>query len=445
MTAAAAPDPGRRETAAAVRSTYAVFAALGVAGATWTSRLPQIRARMGLDPASLGLVLLVIAAGGALVLPLAGTVVTRLGPRRTVTAVAVLVGAGLGVVALGYALRSPLLVAGLFLQGAATGCWDVAMTVHAAAVERRLGRPVMPRFFAGFSVGTVAGATLGALMTAWRVPVSLHIGAVAVLVALATPAAARHFLPEIPELPALPESAPRTAGPPEATAPLGPAPWRDPRTLAIGLIALAFAVAEGAGGNWISLTVIDRHRTTAAVGTLTYAAFLGALTLGRWLGPAVIGRLGRPGALRAAAAGAATGVVLFAFGPGTWAAVAGVLLWGAGAALGFPVALSAGADDPVRAADRVGVITSIGYGGFVGGPPLIGFLAGRTGLAPALLVVAVLMTGSAALAGAARRAPRADRPPARTTPAAPTTPPVTTGTAHQGERHADQPAPDLGQ
>ncbi|MBM9506232.1 MFS transporter [Streptomyces sp. KK5PA1] len=413
---------------------------MGVAGATWTSRLPQIRARMGLDPASLGLMLLVIAAGGALVLPPAGRVVGRIGPRRAVSAVAVLVGAGLGVVALGYALRSPLLMAGLFLQGAATGIWDVAMTVHAAAVERRLGRPVMPRFFAGFSLGTVAGASLGALMTAWRIPVSLHIAAVAVLVALATPAAARHFLPE------LPGSAPRTAGPHRAMAPLGPAPWRDPRTPAIGLIALAFAVAEGAGSNWISLTVIDRHHATAAVGTLTYAVFLAAITLGRWFGPAVIGRLGRPGALRAAAAAAATGVVLFAFGPGAWAAVAGVLLWGGGAALGFPVALSAGADEPVRAADRVGVITSIGYGGFVGGPPLIGFLAGRTGLAPALLVVAVLMTGSAALAGAARRDPRADRPPVRTTPANPTDPPVTAGTAtRQGERHAEQPTRDLGQ
>ncbi|MFB7499368.1 MFS transporter [Streptomyces sp. NPDC056161] len=415
-----------------MRSTYAVFAALGLAVATWASRLPQIRARMDLDPASLGLLLLVIAVGGVVVLPLAGAVVTRLGPRRAVTAVAVLVGVGLGAVALGYALWAPLLVAGLFLLGAATGFWDVAVTVHAAAVERRLGRPVMPRFFAAFSLGTVAGASFGALMSAWRVPVSLHIGAVAILIALVTPVAARHFLPE---------SVPRMAGAPRVKASRpGLAPWREPRTVVIGLTALTFAVAEGAGSNWISLAVIDRHHTTAAVGTLTYALFLAAVTLGRWFGPAIVDRSGRPGALRAAAGVAAVGVVLFALGPNTWTASGGVLLWGTGAALGFPVALSAGADEPVHAADRVGAITSIGYCGFVGGPPLIGFLAGRTGLVHALLVVAVFMTWAVTLAGVARHDPPVSPPPSQT-PTFVTPRP----SAHQGEPHADQPARDRGQ
>ncbi|GHF19109.1 MFS transporter [Streptomyces spiralis] len=430
MTAAAAPEPSPREIAAGARATYTVFAALGLAGATWASRLPQIRARMDLDPVTLGLLLLMIAVGGVVVLPLAGTVVTRFGPRRTVNAVAVLVGVSLGAVALGYALWTPLVGAGLFLLGTATGFWDVAVTVHAAAVERRIGRSVMPRFFAAFSLGTVAGACLGALMTAWRVPVGPHIGGVAVGIALATPVAARNFLPD---------SVSRTAGPTRIKAPRRPAPWRDPRTPAIGLVALAFAAAEGAGSNWISLTVIDRHHTTAAVGTLAYAAFLAAVTLGRWLGPLIVDRLGRPGALRAAAAAAAIGVALFALGPAP-AGPAGLVLWGTGAALGFPVALSAGADDPDRAAHRVGVITSIGYCGFAGGPPLIGFLADETALAPALLVVAVLMLGAATLAGAARPAPPVPHSPARTAHAVTPTP-----SASPGEHHAQQPACDRDQ
>lgn len=117
-----------------------VFAALGLAGSTWSSRLPQIRLHLHLDPASRGLLLLTIAVGGVVVLPLAGPFVARLRPRRAVTAAALLVGAGLGVIARGYVLSAAVLVAGLFLLGAATGLWDVAMTVHGAAVERRLGR-----------------------------------------------------------------------------------------------------------------------------------------------------------------------------------------------------------------------------------------------------------------------------------------------------------------
>ncbi|MET7737655.1 MFS transporter [Streptomyces sp. NPDC005402] len=358
-----------------------------------------MRARMDLDPASLGLLFLVIAVGGVVVLPLAGAVVTRVGPRRAITAVALLVGAGLGAVALGYAVWTPLLVAGLVLLGMSTGLWDVAVTVHAAAIEQRLGRSVMPRFFAGFSLGTVAGACLGALMNAWRVPVSLHIGGIALLIAFVTPAAARHFLPACARRG--PGASPASADRP------GPTPWRDPRTVALGCLALAFTMAEGAGSNWISLTVIDRHHTTATVGTLAYATFLTAVTLSRWLGSAIVDRLGRPAALRAAAAAAAGGGALFALGPHTGTVFAGVLLWGAGAALGFPLTLSAGADEPVRVSDRVGVITSIGYCGFVGGPPLIGFLADRTGLAHALLAVTVLMAGAVPLAGAARPHPPA--------------------------------------
>ncbi|MEU6479219.1 MFS transporter [Streptomyces sp. NPDC047017] len=392
-------DPYARETTRAVRSTHLVFALLGLAGASWASRLPQLRDRLDLDAASVGLLLLLLAVGGLVALPLAGPLVARVGPRRAVTAVAVLVGAGLGAVAVGFALWPPLLLTGLFVLGTATGFWDVAVAVHAAALERRLGRALMPRFFAGFSLGTVAGACLGALMTVLRVPVSLHLGAVAVLVTLLTPAAARHFLPRpAADTARVPRGKARAAG---------SQAWRDPRTVALGLLALAFALAEGAGSNWISLAVIDRHRATAAVGTLAYAAFLTALTLGRWLGPLLIDRLGRPGALRAAAATACLGIALFATGPRLWTGFAGALLWGAGAALGFPLGLSAGADDPARAAARVGVITSIGYCGFVCGPPLIGTLADRTGLAPALLAIAVVIAASPALAGAVRTTPQA--------------------------------------
>lgn len=397
MTGAAAAVPAAptaREVTAGARATYAVFAGLGLAGSTWSSRLPEVRTQLNLDSASLGLLLLTIAVGGVIVLPLSGTVVTRIGPRRAVTVVALLVGASLGVISLGYALSASLLVAGLFLLGAATGFWDVAMTVHAAAVERQLGRPVMPRFFAAFSLGTVAGAAVGVLMTALRVPVSIHVAVVAAVIAGAIPAAARHFLPEH-------AARPIAVPPPARMSRPGLGAWREPRTLAVGLVALAFAVAEGAGSNWVSVSVIDRHHVTATIGTLAYASFLTALTAGRWLGPAVLHRFGRVTVLRTAAAVTA----LFALGLSTGLAFAGSLLWGMGAALGFPVSMSAGADEPARAAGRVSVITSIGYCGFVGGPPLIGFLGNQTTVGHALLVIAILMALSAVIAGTTRRSP----------------------------------------
>ncbi|MGW7574876.1 MFS transporter [Streptomyces sp. NPDC054765] len=396
--AAASTAPTAREVTAGARATYAVFAGLGLAGSTWSSRLPQIRTQLHLDPASLGLLLLTIAVGGAIVLPLSGPVVTRIGPRRAITAVALLVSASLGVIALGYTFSPSVLVAGLFALGAATGFWDVAMTVHAASVERQLGRPVMPRFFAAFSLGTVAGAAVSVPMTALRVPVSIHVAVVAAVIGGAIPAVTRHFLPEH-------AARPVAVPPPVKMSRSGLGAWREPRTVAVGLVALAFAVAEGAGSNWVSVSVIDRHHVTATIGTLAYASFLTALTAGRWLGPVVLHRFGRVTVLRTAAAVTATGVALFALGPSTGPAFAGSLLWGMGAALGFPISMSAGADEPARTAGRVSVITSIGYCGFVGGPPLIGFLANQTTVGHALLVIAILMALSAVIAGTARRSP----------------------------------------
>lgn len=305
--AAVPAAPTAREVTTGARATYAVFAGLGLAGSTWSSRLPEVRTQLNLDSASLGLLLLTIAVGGVIVLPLSGTAVTRIGPRRAVTVVALLVSASLGAISLGYALSASLLVAGLFLLGAATGFWDVAMTVHAAAVERQLGRPVMPRFFAAFSLGTVAGAAVGVLMTALRVPVSIDVAVVAAVIAGAIPAAARHFLPEHAARPIAVPPPVKMSGP-------GLGAWREPRTVAVGLVALAFAVAEGAGSNWVSVSVIDRHHVTATIGTLAYASFLTALTAGRWLGPAVLHRFGRVTVLRTAAAVTATGVALFALG-----------------------------------------------------------------------------------------------------------------------------------
>jgi predicted MFS family arabinose efflux permease len=149
-------------TSVGVRATYAAFIATGFAFASWASEIPQVRDRLGLSSAELGLVLLAIAAGSVISLPLAGPVVARIGSLRTVQLMALVDAVALVVVGLGYLGGVVPVVVGLFLFGFGQGAWDVAMNVQGAVVERRLGRAIMPRFHAGFSVGTVAGALSGA-------------------------------------------------------------------------------------------------------------------------------------------------------------------------------------------------------------------------------------------------------------------------------------------
>src|SRR6476469_7354211 len=106
---------------AGVRSTYIAFIGSGFAFASWASRIPQVRDHLDLSPSQLGLVLLSIAAGSVVALPLAGPVIDRLGSRHTVAAMSLLLGVGLATVAVGYVVALALVVVGLFLLGFANG------------------------------------------------------------------------------------------------------------------------------------------------------------------------------------------------------------------------------------------------------------------------------------------------------------------------------------
>jgi predicted MFS family arabinose efflux permease len=308
---------------------------------------------------------------------------------------AILMAVALFTVSFGYLAGLLPVVAGLFLLGFANGAWDVAMNVQGAIVEQLAGRSIMSRFHAGWSLGTVAGALAGAVMVALGVPVTAHLTATALIVGVSVPAASRAFVPDRADGDA-------TAG--RAVARISAlAAWREPRTLMIGVFVLAFAFAEGTGNDWISVAVIDDYHAPPAVGTLVFAAFLIAMTTGRWCGPPLLDRYGRVRVVRSLAVVAVAGLMLFVFGPSILAAFAGVLLWGAGTALGFPVGMSAGADDPGRAASRVSVIASVGYCAFLGGPPLIGFLADHNTVRTALIAVAVLLALATVTASAIRR------------------------------------------
>jgi len=399
-----AKAPAQPWLSAAARATYVAFIGCGFAFASWASRIPQVRDRLHLTSAELGLVLLTLAAGSITALLLAGVIVTRFNSRRTVTAMAALQGAALAAVAFGYLAGVVPVVGGLFVFGFSAAAWDVAMNVQGAAVERRLGRAIMPRFHAGYSVGTVAGALVGAAMVALHVPVTAHLLVVAVAVAVVIPAAVRGFLPDV-EPPDGTGGAAQGAADAEGTTATALRRWAEPRTLLVGIVVLAFAFAEGAGIDWISLSLIDGYQLPAVLGTLGFAAFLASMTIGRWFADGVLARYGRVAVIRGQTVLAIAGVLVFVFSPTAPLAFAGVLLWGVGASLGFPVGMSAAADDPAAAAGRVSVVASIGYCAFLGGPPLIGYLGQNVTVLRALVAVAVVLALSTLITGALRPLP----------------------------------------
>jgi predicted MFS family arabinose efflux permease len=126
------------------------------------------------------------------------------------------------------------------------------------------------------------------------------------------------------------------------------------------------------------------------------------MTLGRWFGPVLLDRHGRVAVLWGTMVAAGVGVLMVVYGGHPGVVAPGIVLWGLGASLGFPVGMSAAADDPAHAAARVSVVSTVGYAAFLGGPPFIGFVADQVGTLQALLVVAVLLVPSALVVPAAR-------------------------------------------
>lgn len=375
----AVADTRRGRPEAAAWAVFVTFALNGFAFASLASRVPAVRDALGLAPGQVGLLLLGVSTGALVAMPVSGVVVQRLGATRTILFFAGVNGVGLLVAAAAVGAGLVwVVVPALVAVGMGTGVWDAAMNLEGAAVEQRLGRAIMPRFHAGFSFGTMAGAGIGAAAAALHAPLLVHLGVVLPLGYVALVACSRWFLPEGTH-DAHPDDAaerPRSA-------------WRETRTVLIGLVVLAAALTEGSANDWVSLAVVDGFDVGNSVGALGFGLFVTAMTAMRLLGTGLLDRYGRVAVLRIVAGLSLVGLLMFGLAPSLWLAAIGVVLWGMGAALGFPVGMSAASDDPRRAPARVAVVATIGYSAFLAGPPLLGLLAGVVGYRHALLAVAV--------------------------------------------------------
>jgi fucose permease len=377
---------------------FAIFAICGVSLASFAARIPAISVALHLSTAQVGLLLVGAAIGSIIGLLASGHLVATFGSRRVIRvglpiAAITLTLAAIGVTVFGsFALSFGALV----LFGASIGTCDVSMNVSGAANERAIGRSTMPIYHAFFSIGTVVGAGWGALAEDLRIPLSIHIGILAALMIVATFVAVRYLMPEVDVAPVGEEQHPPSTWRERLSI------WRDPRTILIGLIVLGFAFTEGSSNDWTSYAMVNGHHTTKTVGAIVYGVFVLAMTIGRLGGVRLLDRFGRVPVLRATSICVAVGLLIFIFVPVFWIDIVGIVLWGVGASLGFPIGMSAAADDPRRAAARVSAVATIGYCAFLVGPPVIGFLGNQFGILNGLLLVLVLVGLAGVVSGAAR-------------------------------------------
>lgn len=384
----------RERVVSARTAVLIVFALAGVAFATWASRIADAKAGLDLSAGQLGATLFAMSAGSMLAMPSTGRIVNRFGIAPAIRVGMIIGVLGFAVVGAGVDFAESRLVVGLglFLIGSGIGVWDVAMNLEGASVERLLGQTVMPKFHAAFSGGTVASALVGSGMSWAEVPLLPHLLVSALLVTVLGFWAMRNFLPrDIEEAEA--DRAEQAEHAVEA-APSSPSArtrsaWLEPRTLLIGLVTLVAAFTEGTANDWLAVAFVEGHELPAWAGVLAFATFLSSMTIGRLLGTRWLDTYGRVPVLRVTLALAVLGSALVIFG-NAWMAFIGAAIWGIGVSLGFPVGMSASADDPARAGARMSVVATIGYLAFIAGPPALGFLGDHVGVLRSLLAVGTM-------------------------------------------------------
>jgi predicted MFS family arabinose efflux permease len=374
---------------------FALFFVGGLSMGSWTSRMPAVAEDLGVSLGQLGLLISISALGAITGLLVVNHVVELLDERRT--AVLAVIVAGLAFASFGLATavfgNFVLSAIALFLFALGISSSNIILNLEAAAIDRQTGRTLMLMFHATWSIGAFAGAGLGALASAFDVSLAVQLPATAAFV-LITSLVAISLFPAI-----------RT---PEATRTATSfgermRVWTEPRTLAIGVIVLAASFNESTANNWLALTMVRGFSWDAAPAAAMLTIFTASVIVGRLLGGRLIDRFGRVVVLRSAFGLVMAGLLLVITVPLPFAIVGGVVLWGLGASVGYPMGVSAAADDPHNAGARVSAVATVASVSSLLGPSVIGLVANGIGLPHALVVTAIVVTIGFVVAGAVRK------------------------------------------
>ncbi|HEV2778656.1 MAG TPA: MFS transporter [Actinophytocola sp.] len=377
-----------------------LFLELGFGFGSWAVRIPDIQERLGLSKAALGMALLALAVGSLLGMPLASALAARVNGASLARGCALSFAACLALPALAPSLAS--LCATLAVMGAANGALGVVMNAQASLVERHTGRAVLSTCHGVFSVGGLTGSLSAGWLAGQAVPAMLHLPVVAAaLVGLAL-LGAPHLVPTVPVVGAAAFARP-TRG-----------------LIVFGVLAFCVLLCEGAVTDWSAVYLREQLAASPAAAAVGYSAFAVAMAIGRLSGDRLTSAWGRRRLVRIAGAVATCGAAAILIAPVLWLGLAGFALLGVGLSVAFPNVLGAAAEeDPRRVDASIAAVSTVGYLGFLLGPPLIGLLAQaiglRGGLSPLLVCAAcvLLLAGTLRTTRSATEHRRADGTPAQ--------------------------------
>lgn len=402
-TRAAAANPAAASRMRVLITAY--FLLDGFVFANWVVRVPQIKAHVGASAGMLGLALLGVSVGAIATMTITGRLCRRFGTRPVTISTAALLACSVALPAVMSTVAE--LAATLFVFGAAWGGLNVSINSAAVDIIGELDRPIMPSFHAAYSLGGLLGAVVGGAV-ADHVGAAAHLAAVGVVSLAAVIGTAfpllrcpalstekRHDAPLVATDAAAPESAEQL---PAAASSAGVRVSRQVNIVVyiFSVIVMCSSFGEGAMADWGALHLRTDLHTTAGLAAAGYAAFSVAMFAGRLSGSWVLRKIGRTAVLAGGGLLAAAGMLAAALLPELPVVLVGFVLVGIGLSNSFPAAV--GQAGVLRGPSGVAIASTVGYGGFLTGPPLIGFLADRLGLPIALTSISLLAAVAAAIA-----------------------------------------------
>jgi MFS family permease len=356
-------------------ATFTLFLLHGTMVGSWVPHIPLAKERLDVGPAVFGLALLAIAAGAVTAMPLTGAMINRYGSARVALVAGVLFCFAFTGPVVSPTLL-PFVVMG-YLLGAFIGSMDVAMNAHGIAVERALKSPIMSMLHGGFSVGGMVGAFLGA----WALK---YVGEFT-HIALAGAACLALLLVSVQFL------LPRAIDKGLSDTHFG---WPTKATIGLGLLCFLALMAEGSVLDWSAIYFTAEYKVDAGTAGIAYAFFSGGMAASRFTGDWLRLKFGAVHMVVASALLTAVSIALAVSVSSFLTAVIAFTFAGIGIGNIAPVLFAGGGRlEPDAPGRGIAAVTTLGYAGFLAGPPLIGFAAQITSLGQAfwLIVIASLV------------------------------------------------------
>lgn len=347
----------------------------GFVYANWVSRLPRIQELYHADNGTIGIVLLGLSLGAVGAMPFAGYFIIKNGSRRITLFSVIMYCVFVPVVPF---MPGTLWLFLLYvLMGVITGMLDVAMNAQAVMLEARYKKPIMTSFHAFFSIGMAIGAWNGALFADLGFGLVYHFTSISVVSLLAAVWVSRNLIPDPPD----PASS--------SEGPLFRIPSRP--VVSVGIIAFCCMMGEGAMADWTVNYMEKIAHASTSLAPIALSAFATAMTIGRIFGDKARAKLGDPSLIMAGGVLSTVGLTVALAIPMPYVSITGFFLVGLGLSTIVPIAYSiAGNMKGLPSGVGLAMVTTVGYSGFLFGPPIIGFIADLSNLRIGLLFVVLL-------------------------------------------------------